>query len=69
MYAKTNHTGFYKDLTTKAVINTNDEEYQRILLERKKKKEISNLASDVSNLKQEITEIKSLLLVLINGNK
>jgi len=69
MYAKTNIGGLYKDLSTNAVINTNDEDYYKILAERKKRKEISNINEEVTNLKQEITEIKKLLLVLINGNK
>jgi len=69
MYAKTNIGGFYKDLNTNAVINTNDEDYYKILAERKKRKEISNINEEVSSLKKEMSEINDLLLVLINGNK
>ena len=45
----------------------NDAEYQQILIARKKSKEISNLAVEVSTLKEEMSEIKNMLLILING--
>jgi len=66
-YVKTNVAGFYRDLNTNAVINMNDAEYQQILIARKKSKEISNLAVEVSTLKEEMSEIKNMLLILING--
>jgi hypothetical protein len=66
-YVKTNAPGFYRDLNTNAVINMNDAEYQQILIARRKNKEISTIHSEVSVLKQEMSEIKNLLMVLING--
>lgn len=66
-YAKTNADGYYRDMNTGALINMNDSEYERILLARKQKAEMSSLNDEVCNLKQEISEIKNLLMVLING--
>jgi len=66
-YIKTNADGYYRDTSTGALINMNDAEYQKILIARKKSKEISNITSEVSTLKQEMSEIKNLLMVLING--
>ena len=66
-YVKTNAEGYSRDMTTGAVINMNDAEYQRILLARKQKTEMESLTGEVSGLKQEMSEIKNMLTLLING--
>ena len=66
-YVKTNAEGYSRDTITGAVINMDDTEYQRILLARKQKTEMASLTGEVSVLKQEISEIKNMLMVLING--
>ena len=66
-YVKTNAEGYSRDMATGAVINMNDAEYQRILLARKQKTEMESLTGEVSGLKQEMSEIKNILTVLING--
>lgn len=66
-YLKTTAEGYSRDMTTGAVINMNDAEYQRILLARKQKTEMESLTGEVSGLKQEMSEIKNMLTLLING--
>ena len=66
-YVKTNAEGYSRDMVTGAVINMDDAEYQRILLARKQKTEMQSLTGEVSGLKQEMSEIKNMLTLLING--
>jgi hypothetical protein len=57
--------GFIKDKSTGAIINTDNSYYNQVLLMRKKRKDAESLNSRVSNLENDISEIKSLLLQLI----
>jgi hypothetical protein len=58
------HIGLFRDETSNAIINTNDNEYENYL---KTKKNILSEKEEIQNLKNEITEIKSLLLQLLNN--
>ena len=61
-----------RDPYTDQIINTNASAYQQYINRRevrKREKEKSlNVEQDLANLKSELSEIKSLLKELVNGN-
>ena len=61
-----------RDPNTDQIINTNASAYQQYINrreQRKREKEKSlNVEEDIANLKSEMSEIKSLLKELVNGN-
>jgi hypothetical protein len=61
-----------RDRNTNQIINTNDSEYQQYIARRKQKKlekeKSLSVEEDLANLKSEMSEIKSLLKELVNGN-
>ena len=61
-----------RDPNTDQIINTNASAYQQYISrreQRKREKEKSlNVEEDIANLKNELSEIKSLLKELVNGN-
>ena len=61
-----------RDPQTNAVVNVNDSDYNQYISVRRTKTEkdkvIDNLEGELSNLKREMNEIKSLLKELVNGN-
>lgn len=62
----------YRDSQTRAVINNNSDEYENYLRNRDQKiKEIGRvekIENDMQNLKNDISEIKSLLRSIANGS-
>lgn len=60
-YIKTNHSGLVKDISTSAVINTNEQDYKLILEKRKNQKTIQHIQNQIDVLKLEFTEIKNLI--------
>jgi hypothetical protein len=65
MLAKTDVPGFFKNTSTGAIINNNDDEYKKILNSRKMAKENRELARRVDILEKELKQIKEL----INGSR
>ena len=61
-----------RDNNTNQIINTNESEYQQYITRRKQKKlekeKSLSVEEDLANLKSEMSEIKSLLKELVNGN-
>ena len=61
-----------RDPDTDQIINTNTSAYQQYINrreQRKREKEKSlNVEEDIASLKSELSEIKSLLKELVNGN-
>ena len=61
-----------RDPQTNAVVNVNDSDYNQYISVRRTKTEkdkvIDNLEGELSDLKSEMNEIKSLLKELVNGN-
>ena len=61
-----------RDPNTDQIINTNASAYQQYINrreQRKREKEKSlNVEEDIASLKSELSEIKSLLKELVNGN-
>ena len=66
------HPGLARNESTDHIVNTNMHEYQQYIARRearKAEKEKSlTVEEDLANLKSEMTEIKSLLKELVNGN-
>jgi hypothetical protein len=70
-YAKVEgHSHLLRDSKTNSIINTNMIEYQEYLNRRNVKEDddqkIQHLESDVANIKNDLSEIKSLLRSLVN---
>jgi hypothetical protein len=67
------HPNLLRDPNTNSIINNNMKEYEEYLLRRETKNDenqkIQNLESDVSNIKDDLDEIKFLLRSLIDGSK
>jgi|TARA_B100000287_G_C20381077_1_gene681608 wobble nucleotide-excising tRNase len=65
------HEGFARDPKTGAVINTNKSDYQKYKAVSAARKnfdqKIEDTAAEVASLKEEITEIKQLLVKLVDG--
>lgn len=64
---KTDRTGIVRDMNTKAVINTNVAEYNSILEKRKQQKNIQTVQQQIDSLKNEFSELKQLIIQLVNG--
>lgn len=56
-YIRTEYPGYFRDRLTNCIINTNDDEYQRILALRKKSKEIQDLRSELSEIKKLVQQL------------
>jgi len=63
-----NHIGYVKDTDTGVVINNNEEEYKKFLAAREASKKNHSLCKRMTEVENELTEIKSLLLQLIHRN-
>lgn len=65
-----NHQHLYRDNTTNAIINTNMSEYQSYIANRDKlqsdKERIDGLEEKVDSLQGDISDIKNLLLKLVD---
>ena len=72
MYNVKGHGDLARDPKTNAIINVNDHDYQHYVSSREAKRlkheKVENMEEDLANLKGEISEIKSLLKELVNGN-
>jgi hypothetical protein len=64
-FAKTNADGFVKDEETNVIINKNMTEYEKILERRRHKRELDTVTSEVSQLKNEVDELKGLLTKIL----
>jgi len=67
------HDYLLRDPRTNAIINTNKSEYNQYIIQRNLKEEeqqkIQSLESEVTDIKNDLEEIKSLLRSLVNGNE
>ena len=65
-----NNKGFYRDTSTRAIINTNKKDYQLYMANREKmlsdKQRIDELEVKVDSLKDDISDIKNLLLKFVD---
>jgi hypothetical protein len=64
------HDGLVRDTSSGAIINTNRTEYEEYMARRKQAEErenaISQHTNEINNLKNELQEIKSLILQVLN---
>jgi hypothetical protein len=67
------HNNLLRDPNTNSIINTNMSEYQQYMSRKSVKNEenqkLQNLESDVTNMKNDLDEIKSLLRSLVDGSR
>lgn len=64
------HPDLVRDSSSKAIVNKNQTEYENYIkinrVREAEKNKIKNIESDLSSLRSEINEIKSLLITMIN---
>lgn len=62
--------GLVRDMSTRAIINTNKSDYQnylnRVTANKEKQRQIEEHSQDINNIKTELSDIKQMLLMLIN---
>ena len=65
------HRELYRDSTTNSIVNRNTSDYNRYMSQKKTKnkeaEKVDIMEQDLTHLKNEINEIKSLLKDLVNG--
>ncbi len=65
------HSDLARDPNTNSIVNINSTGYAKYVASRKikseKNKQVLSMEEDLSNLKDEMNEIKSLLKELVNG--
>lgn len=59
---KTNIPGYYKDENSGLIVNTNETEYDRYVMQKIQHKEYMKTKEQITSLKNEMAEIKKLLL-------
>ena len=57
--------GLYRD-DVGAIVADETEEYKRYILEKQRLEQINNLSSDITNLKSEMSDIKTMLLAILD---
>jgi hypothetical protein len=71
MYVKIeNKDGLIRDMSSGAVLNTNRTDYENYLTRKKQaelaKEQTTKQVEEINNLKNELSEIKQMLLTLMN---
>lgn len=70
-YKVKDNSDLVRDPSTGAILNTNSLDYDKYVSQRDAKnvehKKTENIERDISTLRQELDEIKSLLRELVNG--
>lgn len=64
------HSDLVRDLSSRAIINTNKREYEeymeRVRMAEEKDQLLSQHTEDINNIKNDLQEIKTLLFALVN---
>lgn len=68
MLVETNHPGYIKDTESGVIINNNEEEYKKFLAAREASKRNNDLCKRMSEVENDLQDIKKLLLQLIHRN-
>ena len=67
------HDHLIRDPQTNSIINTNMSEYKEYISQRelrnKENQKVQNIEEELTNMKNDIDEIKTLLRSLVNGSK
>lgn len=62
------HSDLIKNMQTGAVINTDRTAYERYMQSKTQHQKLNTTVEDINNLKQEMSEIKTLLKELLKKN-
>jgi len=62
------HSNLSKNLDSGAIVNKDKVAYQRYLQSKKNMKEMQDTVSDINKMKEEMSEIKTLLKELLKKN-
>jgi len=66
------HTNLIRDERTKAILNTNTNDYENYMkikkIKQSESERVCNLENDVNSIKEDLNEIKNLLRNLANGS-
>jgi hypothetical protein len=65
---KTDVTGYFRDKNTQAILNTNEHEYLAYKAQVEASQRLKSLENDVLLIKQDIAELKNLILNLRRDN-
>ncbi len=65
---KTEKDDFLRDKTNHALINTNVNAYKQYINQRESQNKVRSLESEVVSLKEDISDIKQMLSILIKQN-
>ena len=68
MMKKTESDGFLRDDNNHALINTNVNAYKQYINQRDSQNKVRSLESEVDSLKDDISDIKKMLSILIKQN-
>ena len=63
----TDAPGFVKDLSNKAVVNTDEKGLSSYRIRRQKEEDMKNAIDDINSLKSELSDIKNLLNQIIQN--
>jgi hypothetical protein len=68
MLVETNHPGYIKDTDSGVIINNNEEEYKKFLAAREASKRNHSLCKRMTEVENDLRDIKGLLQQLIHRN-
>ena len=68
MLVDTNHPGYVKDTDSGVIINNNEEEYKKFIAAREASKRNNSLCKRMTEVENDLRDIKSLLQQLIHRN-
>jgi len=68
MLVETNHPGYIKDTDSGVIINNNEEEYKKFLAAREASKRNHSLCKRMTEVENDLRDIKGLLQKLIHRN-
>lgn len=66
MLVETNHPGYIKDTDSGVIINNNEEEYKKFLAAREVSKRNNSLCKRMTEVENELRDIKGLLQQLLH---
>lgn len=65
MYEKTDQNGFYRDLNSGAIVNSDNNSLMAYKLKKQKANEFNELKSRQDSLEKDVSEIKSILTQIL----
>lgn len=68
MLVNTNHHGYLKDTESGVIINNDEEEYKKFLAAREASKRNNNLCKRMTEVENDLRDIKTLLQQLVHRN-